>query len=256
MNTRRLATTGAALVAALGLALTGCGTNGTSETPAGNGSGEAAAPSSAPADAREELSAAALKLNEDTVRVEIESSVLSGGGVLDPKARQADMTMKMGGAGSFRMLMVGNDGYLKYDGVPGMPDKWLHLDSAALGQAGLMPDGDPGGAKQLIAGVVEVEKKGDREFSGVLDYAKAKPGDKAVEQMGEKARAVPFTARVDDQGRLVELVVDTSVLHESLGKMTTSYSDFGTKVEISKPPAGETQEAPASLLESLGGTTT
>ncbi|MER7169201.1 hypothetical protein ABT336_24460 [Micromonospora sp. NPDC000207] len=259
MKTRRLATTGAALVAAFGLALTGCGTDGTSDTPAGNGDGAAAESSAAPADPRAELGAAAMKLNEDSVRVEIKSSVLSGGGVMDPTAKKLDMTMDLGGQGSFRMITIDNDGYLKYTGVPGMSDKWLRLDISKLdasGQMNLMPDGDPGGARQLVNGVVDIEKDGDRSFSGTIDYTKAKPGDKAVEQMGEKGKAVPFTAKTDDQGRLVELVVDTSVLDQSLGKMTTTYSDFGTEVDVQKPPAAETQDAPPALLESFGATTT
>ncbi|GGM28817.1 MULTISPECIES: hypothetical protein [Micromonospora] len=254
MRTRRLATTGAALVAAFGLTLTGCGSNGT-DAPAGGAAPEA----SAPADPREELSAAALKLNEQSVRVEIKSSALNGEGVMDPKTKQVDMTMSLGEQGTFRMLTVGDDGYMKFSGVPGLPDNWLHLDVTKLGangQLNIMPDGDPGGAKQLVNGVVDVEKTGDGAFSGTIDYTKAKPGDKAVEQMGEKAKAVPFTARVDDEGRMTELVVDTSVLHESLGKMTTTYSDFGTKVDVQKPPANETQEAPESLLRSFSGATT
>ncbi|WP_428963749.1 hypothetical protein [Micromonospora fluostatini] len=258
MKTRRLATTGAALVAAFGLTLTGCGTDGTSDTPAGTGEAAPAA-SSAPADARAELSAAALKLNEDSLRVKITSSVLSGGGVMDPKSKSADMTMEMGGQGTFRMITIENDGYLKFSGVPGLPDKWLRLDVTKLGangQLNLMPDGDPGGAQQLVNGVVDVEKTGADSFSGTIDYTKAKPGDKAVEQMGEKGKAVPFTAKVDGQGRLVELVVDTSVLHESLGTMTTTYSDFGTPVDAQKPPAGETQDAPEELIRSFSGTTT
>ncbi|MGW4501734.1 hypothetical protein ACWENR_24375 [Micromonospora sp. NPDC004336] len=256
MNTRRLATTGVAIVAALSLGLTGCGTKTDADTPAGNGGTNAApATSSAPADARAELSAAALKLNQQSVRMKLKSSVIDGDGVMDPATKTGDMTMKMGPQGTFRVLMLGDDAYLKITGVAGMPKKWMHMDATKLGKSGnlnLMPEGDPGGAKQMIDSVVDVKKTGEGAFAGTLDYTRTKSEDKAIQALGEKAKSVPFTAKVDDQGRLVEFAIDTSVLHESLGMMTTTYSDFGAPVSVKKPAASETQEAPEELIKAMG----
>jgi hypothetical protein len=256
MNTRRLATTGVALVAALGLGLTGCGNQTDADAPAANGStGANTAPAtSAPADPKAELTAAALKLNETSVRVDMKSSVVNGGGLMDPKTKAADMTLDLGAqGGKVQVVTIGDDAWLK---VSGISDKWLHMDATKLGangQMNLMPDGDPGGAKKMIEGVVDVQRTGERAFSGSLDYTKANPTDKDIAALGAKAKAVPFTAKTDTEGRLVELVVDTSVLHPSLGKMTTTYSDFGAPVSPKKPAAGETQEAPESLIKSFGG---
>ncbi|SCL66307.1 hypothetical protein GA0070606_4298 [Micromonospora citrea] len=256
MNTRRLATTGVAIVAALSLGLSGCGTKTDADTPAGNGGANPApATSSAPADASAELSAAALKLNEQSVRMKLKSSVIDGDGVMDPATKTGDMTMKMGAQGTFRVLMLGDDAYLKITGVTGMPKKWLHMDATKLGRSGnlnLMPEGDPGGAKQMIDSVVDVKRTGEGKFAGTLDYTRTKSEDKAIQALGEKAKAVPFTARVDDQGRLVEFAIDTSVLHESLGMMTTTYSDFGAPVSVKKPAASDTQEAPEELIKAMG----
>ncbi|WP_433387391.1 hypothetical protein [Micromonospora sp. KLBMP9576] len=256
MNTRRLTTTGVALVAALALGLTGCATERDADAPAGSAGSTGAAPaSSAPADARAELGAAAQKLNQQSVKMQLQSSVLNGSGMMDPATRTGDMTMKMGAEGTFRVLMLGDDAYLKITGMTGMPKKWLHMDATKLGKSGqlnLMPEGDPGGAKQMIDSVVDVEKTGPGSYSGVLDYTRTKPDDKAVQALGDKAKAVPFTARVDDQGRLVEIAIDTQVLHESLGTMVTTYSDFGAPVKVQKPPASDTQEAPQELIESMG----
>ncbi|MFG1775582.1 hypothetical protein ACGFIG_04020 [Micromonospora sp. NPDC049048] len=257
MNTRRLATTGVALVAALALGLTGCGGGTDAEAPAGDGGATtgAAAASSAPADARAELGAAAKKLNQQSVKVKLTSPVINGDGMMDPAAKSGDMTLKMGAEGTFRILMLGDDVYLKVTGMEGMPKKWMHMDVTKLGksaQLNMMPDGDPGGAQQMVESVVDVEKTGPGTYSGVLDYTRTKPDDKAIQALGDKAKAVPFTARVDDQGRLVEFAVDTQVLHESLGTMITTYSDFGTPVTVKKPAAGDTQEAPQELIESLG----
>ncbi|MGK5522118.1 hypothetical protein ACSNN9_22555 [Micromonospora sp. URMC 107] len=257
MNTRRLATTGVALVAALALGLTGCGTKTDADAPAGNGGATtgAAPASSAPADARAELSAAAQKLNQQSVKMQLKSSVITGSGSMDPATKTGDMTMKMGAQGTFRILLIGNDAYLKITGMQGMPKKWLHMDATKLGKSGqlnLMPEGDPGGAKQMVDSVVDAEKTGPGSYSGTLDYTRTKADDKAIQALGDKAKAVPFTARVDDQGRLVEFAIDTQVLHESLGTMITTYSDFGAPVTVEKPAASDTQEAPQELIESMG----
>jgi hypothetical protein len=254
MNTRRLATTGVALVAALSLGLTGCGTKTDADGPAGNGTSAAPA-SSAPADARAELSAAAQKLNQQSVKMELKSAAISGSGVMDPAAKTYDMTLKLGPEGSFRVLMIGDNAYLKITGMQGMPKKWLHMDATKLGKSGqfnLMPEGDPGGAKQMTDSVVDIEKTGTGSYAGTLDYTRTKPDDPSIQALGEKAKAVPFTAKVDDQGRLVEFAIDTSALHESLGMMTTTYSDFGAPVSVKKPAASETQEAPQELIEAIG----
>ncbi|MEU5787650.1 hypothetical protein ABZ754_07955 [Micromonospora purpureochromogenes] len=252
MNTRRLATTGVALVAALGL-LTGCGKQDGADTPAAGGSAASSSASVAPLD---ELTAAALKLGEDSVRVTITSSVVNGGGLLDPRTKATDMTLDMGSQGKVRMIAIGDDAWMKISGMAGAPKKWLHMDATKLGASGqmnLMPDGDPGGAKQMIKGVTEVERTGDHAFAGTLDYTKAKPDDKGIKALGAKAKAVPFTAKTDDQGRLIELVVDTSVLSPAAGKLKTTYTDFGAAVAPQKPPASQTQEAPEELIKAFGG---
>ncbi|WP_346538426.1 hypothetical protein [Micromonospora sp. DPT] len=256
MNTRRLATTGVALVAALAL-LTGCGNQDGADAPAAGGSAASVAPSSSPSVAPlDELTAAALKLNEDSVRATITSSVLSGGGLMDPRTKAMDMTLDMGSQGKVRMITLGDDAWMKISGMAGAPKKWLHMDATRLGASGqmnLMPDGDPGGAKQMIKGVTEVEKTGEHAFAGTLDYTKAKPDDKGIKALGAKAKAVPFTAKTDDQGRLIELVVDTTVLSPAAGKLKTTYTDFGAAVAPQKPPASQTQEAPEELIKAFGG---
>ena len=50
----------------------------------------------------------------------------------------------------------------------------------------------------------------------------------AAALLGDGARAVPFTATVDPQGRLTSFEIDMSGINSAAGKMTTTYSDFGT----------------------------
>ncbi|MBY8873455.1 hypothetical protein K7640_16595 [Micromonospora sp. PLK6-60] len=256
MKNRRLATTGVALVAALALGLTGCGNQTGADTPAAGGA-DTPEVTTAPASALDKLTAATLKLNEESMRLKIDSSFLKSTGLMDPKSKTADMTMDMGGQGKIRFMIVGNDAYLKVTGMSGsgLPDKWMHMDATKLGpesRTSLMPDGDAGGAKKMVDGIVEVTETGTNSFSGTLDYTKANPGKKEIAALGEKAKKVPFTAKVDDEGRLTQLVVDTSVLQQSLGKLTTTYSDFGVDVKAEKPAASETAPAPESLVKAFG----
>ncbi|MEU2611105.1 hypothetical protein ABZ570_05865 [Micromonospora sp. NPDC007271] len=254
MKTRRLAATGIALVAALGLTLTGCKTE--AGAPAASaGPSDAAAASAAPADPLAELTSAALKLNEDSVRVTLSSPAMNGGGVMDPRSMAMDMSLELAGAMSIHMLVIGADAFLKLSGLSGAPKKWLHLDATKLGadgQLSLMPDGDPGGARKMISAVAEVEKTGEHSFTGTVDYRKVKPNGK-LQQLGDKAAAIPFTARTDDQGRLIELALDMSDVQPAAGQLVTRYTDFGTPVTLSKPSAADTQEAPEELIKAFGG---
>ncbi|RKN39971.1 hypothetical protein [Micromonospora endolithica] len=253
---RRLATTGVALVAALGLGLTGCGTT----TDAGPG-GDAAAPTStAPADALGELTAAAQQLNKQSMRVTMTSALLNGSGTMDPATKTSDMTLDMGTLGKFQVLSTGDDVYLKMSGgllaQQSSSDKWMHLDMRKVSKDSpfnFMPDGDPGGVNKLVNSVVAVERTAAGGYAGTLDYTRTMADDKDIAAFGDKAKAVPFTATVDAEGRLTELVVDTSTLVESFGKMSTRYADFGTPVTVRTPPASEVQEMPTELLDTFAG---
>ncbi|MEV5819953.1 hypothetical protein ACFYMB_13185 [Micromonospora haikouensis] len=252
---RRLATTGVAYVAVLGLAVTGCGNPATTDAPAANGGAASAAPAGATtADPADELRAAVRRLNEESMRIHVSSTGLRGTGLSDPKVPAMDMTMELGTAGETRVLMIGRDAYVKMGGqlgaATGGSGKWLHLDTRNLGsggQLGLMPADDPVGVRKLLDAVVEVRRIGPGTFVGTLDYSKSMADSKTLADLGDKAKAVPFTATVNEQGRLKKLGVDTTVVSPMLGPMSVIYSDWGTPVSVSRPPAIQVVEAPTGL---------
>ena len=47
--------------------------------------------------------------------------------------------------------------------------------------------------------------------------------------------------------------IDMSGINSAAGKMTTTYSDFGTPVDVQRPPAAQVQEAPANIPGLTGG---
>ncbi|HEX7744324.1 MAG TPA: hypothetical protein VF462_03535 [Micromonosporaceae bacterium] len=253
MNTRRLTTTGVALVAALSLGLTGCNDGSTGGTAGPAASASSAAPKLEP---REELSAAARKLSESTAKIDFGMTGFTGNGVVDPATKKLQMAMNVG-VGNQAMKMdiraVDQDFYLRLEGVPNLSGKWLHIDSSKLpagSQLQRMRAGDPLGANNLMAGVTEVQRTGEGSLKGTLDLTKSPTADKdAMKMLGDKAKSVPFTAEIDEQGRLTELVIDMESVHAGLGQMKTTYSDFGVPVTVETPAASEVQEAPAELVK-------
>ncbi|GIF49077.1 hypothetical protein DFJ67_3271 [Asanoa ferruginea] len=249
----RLATTGLGVFAALCIGLAGCGNTTApivSSTPSA-GASDASPPSAATA----ELTAAAQKLNDDTVKVTLESATVKSTGNLDPRADKATMSVRIGTTSSVDLRSVGEDAWLQATGVPGVePNKWLHIDGARLAGTTFdaLPDGDAAGAGKFVERMADVTETGDGSYSGSIDLTKVAGSGVSVDLLGGKGNKVPFTAKVDDQGRLTELTIDLSSIDAQLGKMTTTYSDFGATVTVAAPPAADVVEAPETLLQAIG----
>ena len=257
MRLRPFALAGLALTTVI--AVGGCG--GAGDDGAGPGS-EAA--STTPVDASAELAAAAKKLEAQSLRIALAMpGAMDVSGVADATNGRADLTMKGGQNGNsreLRMLLVGTDYYLQIVGPEaaglGLGDgEWLHLDASAV------PVDSPFNPKKIVdartflGGMAKVEKVGAGSFKGVLDLGTFEAGSTvAPASPGPDAEQVPFTARVDDQGRLTEVVVDTGALNEpgAAGTaMKAQYSDFGAPVTVEAPAKDKVREMPPQLREAF-----
>ncbi|HEX5596421.1 MAG TPA: hypothetical protein VFX61_10440 [Micromonosporaceae bacterium] len=244
----------AALISAVAVGPTGCGSN------SGHGDPEADATTSAlpqqrPIDA---LQAAGQALTREAFKLRITPGRMSmvGEGVVDPIGRTAAITMGFRGS-SYRIevIMLGDDFYLRLSGFEDAPEQWLHLAaSAASGRCvqGIHFD-DLARFQTLSAGILDVKWDGDRRLKGTVDLIKPAKVDKVVlNALEEKATEVPFIAKVDDQGRLVDFHVGVRQVAPTHSQdLGMTYSDFGTTVEVEAPPASETIEMPARVLRSL-----
>ncbi|MEU4156449.1 hypothetical protein [Actinoplanes sp. NPDC026670] len=251
----------ASLVLATVIAVGGCGDAGDDS----DGPGRSPAPA-VPVDAAAELTAAAKKLEEQSLRMAMTvPGAMDITGVADAKNARADMTMT-GGQGSesreLRILLVGTDFYMQVVGpeAAGLglgAGEWMHLDASTVPADSPLNPRKVVDAQNFLGGVVTVEKVDAVTFKGVLDLETFEAGSTVAPASPDPdADQVPFTARVDDQGRLTELVVDTGALNEpgAAGtEMKVRYSDFGAPITVEAPAKDKVREMPSQLREALLG---
>jgi hypothetical protein len=158
-----------------------------------------------------------------------------------------------------KSLMVGQDLYVQVTGVT-KPGTWTHVDVSKLPEGanlGLRPGQiDPANTSQLLTSTTDVHTTTPGKYEGTLDLTKAAGvagfDETAIKALGDKAKNVPFTAGVDDQGRLSALTIAIpSIDGKQAAPVEVLYTDYGTKVDAEKPEASKIIEAPASFYDSL-----
>ena len=269
MRTPRLAGLGLASMAAVAFAVTGCaadndaapGVSPTADTPSASASaGSAADPAAAAA-----LATATATLGTTSFKVTMTSGPgLKLSGLMDAPNGTGTADLTATGPNTeinVQTLLVGQDLYLKVPGVT-KGDTWTHVDVSRLPEGanvGLRPGQiDPANTAQLLTSTTDVRQADSRSYQGTLDLTKA-AGVAGVDQTlvktwGDKAQNVPFTAGLDEQGRLSALTIQLPAVDgQQAQPLEVLYTDYGIKVEAQKPAATEITEAPDSLYTSLGG---
>jgi hypothetical protein len=263
VKTHRLALAGLGLVAALTFGAGGCA-GATNDADAGTDAGATVV------DPKETLATAAKKLTEESFKLNIDlGSAGTGVGAMDAPNKIGAITLTVEAEGTSLKLdtmVFGPDVYIKMDlggmELPGMSaDKWMHMDASKLpanNSLGLNAgEFDPSGAAKFLNAVATAESVDGKTITGTLDLTKAVGAagidDKDIAGMGEKAKAVPFEATVDDEGRLTKLAIDMPAYGgDQAQKITVTYSDFGSPVQATKPGADEITEAPETIYGTLG----
>lgn len=226
-------------------ALTGC-------EPGRDGSAApAATPTVAPAT---QLANAAATLVSTPHRFTLTSGGFTVGGAADPAAKALTLSTTAAGI-SAEAVILDKDYYAKITGIPlinGIEGgKWLHLDGnrvTTLARFGIGDLNDPGSARLLIRTAATVERDGDSGLKGTFDLTIVGTlAGQNVKAMGERAKAVPFTARLDASGRLAAL----SLTVDGKQKYEVGYSDYGTKVPAARPAPGTVVEAPEFVYRFL-----
>lgn len=220
------------------------------------------AATSAPADPKAKLLASTEAIGAGNFRFTLVGADFSGGGTVHAASKSAQMKMQFGDASSdvsmsLDLVHVQPDSYvkLKVAGLPGaekLGDKYQHLDQSRIKDAkGLDFDFsqvDPVNSDVLIKTVTDVQETGAGAYSGKLDISGATDSaaldDDLITALGVQAKTLPFTAKVDDQGRLTEMVISIPAAGETKAHdVKVTYSEYGTTTAVQKPPADQVVEA-------------
>ncbi|MGY0003584.1 hypothetical protein [Micromonospora sp. I033] len=274
MKIRRFSAT--AFAAALLIpGLAACNDNGTagtgaSATPAASGS---IAPSGTPGgDAKQALLDSTNAIRDGNFRFTMAGAGSTAEGQVHEPSQSAEMRMTIGDPSSDLMMKLDlihykPDSWVKLElggkaaaSVPGLKNlnlgKYQHLDQTRIqGNRALGFDFDqvdPAGSAVLTQGITEVRQTGDGAYAGTVDVSKAAEAgslDPAViTALGAQAQSVPFTAKVDPQGRLSELVLQIPAAGQSAAQdVKITYTDYGNAAAAQKPPADQVVEAPAEF---------
>ncbi|MET7965195.1 hypothetical protein [Micromonospora sp. NPDC005305] len=249
---------------------TGTAGAGASATPAASGS---IAPSGTPAgEAKQALLDSTNAIRDGNFRFTMSGAGSTAEGQVHEPSQSAEMRMTIGDPSSDLMMKLDlihykPDSWVKLElggkaaaSVPGLKNlnlgKYQHLDQTRIkGNRALGFDFDkvdPAGSAVLTQGVTEVRKTGEGTYAGTVDVSKAAEAgslDPAViTTLGAQAQSVPFTAQVDPQGRLSELVLKIPAAGQSAAQdVKITYTDYGNAAAAQKPPADQVAEAPPEL---------
>jgi hypothetical protein len=269
MRTPRLAGLGLGMMATVALAVAGCGANGgaspsasasATDTPGTPASSSAADPAAAAA-----LASATAVLSTQTFKV----TMTAGPGIkltadVDVPGTKGSGNLAITGSNTdiqVKSLLVAQDLYVQIPGVT-KAGTWTHLDVSRLpagANVGVRPGQiDPINTQQVLTSTTDVQRVDPRSYKGTLDLTKVAGitgvDPSTVTTWGAAAQNVPFTAGLDDQGRLSALTVTLpAVAGQQAQVLDVTYTDYGVPVTAVKPAASEVIEAPDNLYTTLGG---
>jgi hypothetical protein len=167
-----------------------------------------------------------------------------------------------------KVVRVGDSLYVKLDlggltaAVPGLAtlgDKWLSLDKKRIGTSGLAsgitPGGDSNTAEAYLKGVTKAERVSDTEIKGTIDLSKSAPSlvpATEIAKLSADTKVVPFTATLDDQGRIAKIVISMPKVSTFPAQdLTTTFTDYGSTVTVTKPADADTVAAPDMIYTFL-----
>ncbi|HTJ35369.1 MAG TPA: hypothetical protein VL738_19255 [Dactylosporangium sp.] len=231
------------------------------EDPAEGTGAPGAAVSTAPAP-KDVLLKAVQTLDTASFNFTIKQAGMSGGGRVDAKTKAAlvELTGKVEGQSiALAYTVIAPDVWLKADlgtvankqlGIT--KTKWMHIDTTKVEDKTQLPidtEGNPAiGTAGMLQGASDVKQADATHFSGVVDVTATDslvaPDAELVKKVGDKAKAVPFTATIDEQGRLIALKLDGTGIDPGL-TADLVISGFDSVKAITKP-AGAVN-APAAL---------
>ncbi|MBY8872080.1 hypothetical protein K7640_09535 [Micromonospora sp. PLK6-60] len=309
MNVRRFSATAfaAALLIPSVAACNGAGGTeaGASASPAASGDVSPGASGAVDGDAKQALLDSTNAIREGNFKFTMSAVGSTAEGQVHEPSQSAQIKLTIGQQSSdlmmtLDMIHIKPDSWVKADlggssagSVPGLQKlnlgKYQHLDQTRIkGNRNLGFDFeklDPGGSAVLTQGITEARQTGEGSYEGTLDVSKAAEAGSVdptlITTLGAQAQSVPFTAKLDSEGRLSELVLQLPTVGQSAApaqsatavpvpsataapgasasaapggastagagatqEIKVTYSDYGNASAAQKPPADQVVEAP------------
>jgi len=258
---RRFAVAGVGALAIASLALAACSSTSNSTSPAT----PSASPSVAPADA---LVAAATGLNGKGYDMTLTAASVSGKGSVDPANHAVTFDAKaVEGGQTFELNLtgIGSDLWAKVDlgalnSQVGLdPSKWLKIDATKVDESSIGLDlsnlSDVLDIASLTKAVSNVQRTDATHLTGTIDLTSLtgaeKPDADSLKQAGAAAKSVPFTATLDDKGRLSDLKINGDSIDKGLS-VDIAISNVDSPTAVTPPPAADVVPAPAAIYQILG----
>ncbi|TDC83015.1 hypothetical protein E1193_10145 [Micromonospora sp. KC606] len=253
---------------------TGTGEAGVSASPTTSGSASPGATGVVDGDAKQALLDSTNAIRTGNFRFTMAGAGSTAEGQVHEPSQSAEMHVMIGDASSDLMMKLDlihakPDSWVKLElggtsasSVPGAQQlnlgKYQHLDQTRIkGNRALGFDFeaiDPAGSEVLTRGITEVRQTGEGSYAGTLDVSKAAEAGaldpSVITALGQQAKSVPFTAKLDPQGRLSELVVRIPAAGQNAAQdIKITYADYGNATAAQKPPAGQVVEAPPEFYK-------
>ncbi|GHJ10156.1 hypothetical protein TPA0907_45230 [Micromonospora humidisoli] len=247
----------------------GTGEAGTSASPSVSGSVAPGSASPGTSEAKQALLNSTNEIRNGNFRFTMSGVGSTAEGQVHQPSQSAQMKLSIGDASSDLMMNLDlihakPDSWVKLDlggksasSIPGAQKlnlgKYQHLDQTRIkGNKSLGFDFeklDPAGSAVLTQGITEVRQTGEGSYAGTLDVSKAAEAGSVdqtlISALGAQAQSVPFTAKLDPQGRLSELVLQIPAAGQSAAQdIKITYSDYGNATAAQKPAADQVVEAP------------
>ncbi|MET8230250.1 hypothetical protein ABZS77_06165 [Micromonospora sp. NPDC005298] len=205
------------------------------------------------------LRAAAAKADEQPYKLTVGTGGADGDATVvlwDPRAKRGLETTSLKvptGVVKIERLTTGPDVYVRVTApdrrVPVWDGKtWWHVGApgAPAAKQGL----DNTRLASTLAAPAGVRQTGVREYAGTLDLRGSGEvlGSGFGKVLGDRAGAVPFTASVDEQGRLVRYRIELASEQSQTAQLDLTYSDFGLSVTADPPAADVVGEDPPANI--------
>jgi len=225
-------------------------------------------------DATQALAAAIGKAQEQPARVRFVMSGRSGETTeahaeIDPENQRIKIESYFQEDGSMvmiTMILLEEDFYLM-SGSGEQAGVWFHTERANLPPGGTldtMARGDLIGADGLLRSVTAAEWTGENVIAGTVDLTGwssvalpnlgnlGNPGDLGdLGELGDAIRAVPFTAALDRERRLVDLSLGDEQQLPEVPTIWLRLGNFGRAETIEAPTYGEIVPMPEAMVAAL-----